>query len=328
MHYDYVPKRLIKGELFFIRIKTLSTLQNHKIQYTFHNGFNLEPLNEQNPLRKKEGKFYYDTFYFKATGLHVRLPDIEANIITYAQEQYAPSILEGKNIETIQLNPKKDFCNVIARSFELTRYKTTTYDEEHNIVIFEATAKQTFLSDFHLNNTLSQGFESLRDTIENSKMTYFAVIDKKEENLVFSYFNTLKNKYITLSIPIIVQEDKVTTQSDLKPQDQSKAKIKLLITATIVAIALALLIWRKKYVYAIFVIFPAAYIIIALLPTQQICIKKGTKIHILPLEKSTIFEVTDKKIYLNKIGSTKECIKVELENEKIGWVKNENTCSN
>jgi hypothetical protein len=328
LHYDYIPKRVIVGEVFFIRLKVLSTLPTtNTIDYIFSNAANIEALNEKAPLRKKEGKFFYDTFYFKATAPHVRLPDIEANIVSYTQN-FAPTKLMGKEIETIQLNPKPDFCNIIARSFALTRYKTTTYDQEHNIVIFEATAQQTFLSDFHLNKAVSQGFESLRDTIELSKMTYFAVIDKKEENLLFSYFNTIQNNYVTLSIPIIVQEDKVTTQSDLKPQDQSKEKIKLLIAAAIITIGIIMLLWRKKYIYAIIIIVPAVYIILALMPKEQICIKKGTKIHILPLDNSTIFEVTNKRIYLTKIGSTKNFFKVELENEKIGWIKNENTCSN
>jgi hypothetical protein len=65
-----------------------------------------------------------------------------------------------------------------------------------------------------------------------------------------------------------------------------------------------------------------------LIPQKQICIKKGTKIRILPVNNATIFEVTKNKIQLTKIGSTKGFSKVELKNNKIGWIKNEDICSN
>ncbi len=326
--YEKKPKRVIKGELFGVTVKTLCVLPDiEDIEYELSNQKGVEILNDGVPFRQQDERYFYDTFYFKATATDVRLPDITAHVVDYFGTQHRPTTLAGEKIEAIALHPKEDFCNIIAKELTIKRYKTTTYDDLHNIVVFLAEAKQTFLSDFHLNNVASQGFESLSDTIDSSRMIYYAVIDKKIENLTFSYFNTLKNDYITLNIPIIVEDDRVTTQSDLKPKDSSKQKIKMFIALGIIAFGVVMLLWRQRYIYIALIVIPAVYVIVLMMPQEQICIKESSKIRILPLQNSTIFKITQQRTYLNKIGQTEGFVKVELDDNKIGWVKNEDLCS-
>ena len=172
-----------------------------------------------------------------------------------------------------------------------------------------------------------QGFESLNDAIESSRMTYYAVIDKNEENLHFSYFNIQKNDYITLNIPIIVEDDSVATQSDLKPKDDSKKQIKMLIAVGIILLGVVMLLWRQRIIYTLLIVLPGIYVVILMIPPKQVCIKEHSKIRILPLENGTVFEVLPHQLHLNKIGSTQGFVKVELPNKKIGWVKNEDLCA-
>ncbi len=153
------------------------------------------------------------------------------------------------------------------------------------------------------------------------------MINKDIENFSFSYFDLKKNKYSHLVIPIIVNDDSVTTQSDLKPKDQSRERLKMFIAAGVAFIGLIFILWRKKYIYLIFILIPLAYIVYIGMPSKELCIKTGSQIHLLPVQNGTIFETTQTTIYLQKEGSVKNFVKVKLQNDKIGWVKNEDICS-
>ncbi|MEA1983495.1 MAG: hypothetical protein U9N39_08115 [Campylobacterota bacterium] len=323
--YDEVPQRVIKGEIFSLTLKTLSTVKDFdNIDYDFSNHYGLEILTES-PQREKKGKYFYDTFYLLTTKSQAKLPDVRATLI--ASQEYNSTVVHGEKLNVITLNPKANFSNVIANKFELLEYKTTSFDKEHNIIVFVAMANNSSINDIKFKNVYKQGIESINDSFVEAKVTYFLVIDKRIENFSFSYFNLLENRYNSITIPIVVDEDSVTTQSDLKPKDQSRQRLKMSIAAAITFLALVFLVIRKKYIYLLFLLLPIAYIAYLAIPDQEVCIKEGAQIRLLPVENGTIFETTSSKQRLLKEGQVQDFIKVKLKNERIGWIKNEDICS-
>lgn len=326
LSYDEIPKRVIKGEIFPVTYKALSTVKNFDdVLYEFSNHNGVKILDEA-PQRVQKGKYSFDTFHMQATQQNARLPDVEAFLM--APRDYNSTTLQGKNLNVITLNPGKNFSNIIADNFAIQEYKTTVYDTTHNIVIFVASAHNADLEKIHFNNVYKQGLESFSGDYNDAKITYFVIIDKKIENFSFTYFNVVKNNYVLLTIPIIVNDDSVSTQSDLRPHDQSHDRIKMYIAASIALIGFLLVLMRRKYFYLIFIIIPLVYIIYLAIPAKKICIKRGAKIHLLPVENGTIFETTPTQYHLEKEGQVQNFIKVKLKNNKIGWVKDEDTCSN
>jgi hypothetical protein len=325
VNYEEVPKRVIKGEIFTITLKTLSTLKDFDdIEYNFSNHPGLKIL-DTTPIREQKGKFFYDSFHMLVTDSTAKLPDINASLI--ASQEYNTTRLVGSQLNVITLNPKKDFSNIIANSLELQEYKTTSYDTNHNIVIFVATATNTDIEAMHFENVYKQGMESVENSYENAKITYYVVIDKRLEYFTFSYFNLLKNRYELISVPIIVDDDSVTTQSDLKPRDQSHDTIKMYIALAISIIGLIIIYFKQKYIYLVFIIIPLGYTLYLSMPQKEVCIKKGSNIYLLPVENGTVFETTPQEYHLLKEGSVTNFTKVKLQNEKIGWVRNEDTCA-
>lgn len=325
LSYEDVPQRVVKGEIFPITLKTLSTVKDFEdIDYKFSKLSGLKMLTTT-PDRIQKGKYFYDTFYLLSTQSWAKLPDVNATLI--AQVDYNSTFITGQKLNIITLNPKKNFSKIIANNFELVEYKTTSYDKQHNIIVFVATANNCDISSMNFKNVYKQGSESMTESFIDSKITYFLVIDKNIENFSFSYFNLLKNRFDVITIPIVVDEDSVTTQSDLKPKDQSKERLKMSIAAGVALMAFIFILWRRKYVYLIFLIIPLAYIAYLAIPDQEICIKSGTQIRLLPVENGTIFETTASKQTLLKEGSVKNFVKIKLKNERIGWVKNEDICS-
>jgi hypothetical protein len=55
-------------------------------------------------------------------------------------------------------------------------------------------------------------------------------------------------------------------------------------------------------------------------PLNSIKIDKGAEIKILPTEKSTIFYITNRTIYAQKLDSKDSYTKILLPNGKIGWI--------
>lgn len=327
LNFKEIPSRVLKGEIFPITIKTLSTIKNFQdINYEFTNYSGLKSLTEV-PYREETDKYYFDTFYFLATSKYAKLPNVTASLITEDGQNYKKTTIYGSKINVVTLNPKKDFANIIADLFEIIDYKTTNFDQQHNIIVFTARAKKSNLSAFKLNNVYKQGIESITESIDLSKITYYAIINKKIENFKFSYFNLQQNRFMSISIPIIVDDDSVTTQTDLKPKDQSKEKIKIVVAGGVTFIGLFLFLIRRKYIYVFLIVIPLFYISYLAIPSKSICIKKGSKIHLLPVYYGTIFETTTSEYNLLKEGSVKNFIKVKLQNDRIGWVKNEDICT-
>ena len=67
LSYDKVPQRVIKGEIFSVTIKSISTLSNDSnVSYSFSNDSGVQILNFL-PQREIRGKYNYDTFNFLTT---------------------------------------------------------------------------------------------------------------------------------------------------------------------------------------------------------------------------------------------------------------------
>jgi len=326
LNFKSTPHRVIKGEIFPITIKTLSTVKEFSsITYELLNSDGLKLLNET-PFREKDSKYFYDTFYFVTTHSNANIPDFKATIRGFDDTLYRDTTLDGFKLNVVTLNPKSNFANIVADNFELLEFKTTAYDDNHNIVVFVATAKNCDIASFRLKDAYKQGIESITESPFNSKLVYYGVIKKEIENLSFTYFNLLQNNFLGLNIPIIVDDDSVTTQTDLKPKDQSHDRVKMLLASLIALIAFLLILWRKKYIYLVFILIPLAYVLYIAIPSKEVCIKVGSKIYLLPVHNGTIFEKTNTVYYLQKEGSVEDFVKVKLKNEKIGWVKNEDIC--
>ena len=326
MQYEEIPKRVIKGEIVPVTLKTLSTVRNfNNIQYTFIDPKGIKVL-DKTPKRVIKGKFYYDTFHMLITASKAALPSVKVSL-TPQKEEYEPTYVQGEKLNVITLNPPKNFSNIIADALELKEYKTTSYDTKHNIVVFVLQAKNSYLKNINFANVYKQGIESITQDYTNPRVTYYVVIEKNLDFFKFSYFNLLQNSYEQISIPIVVVDDSVTTQSDLKPRDQSHDRIKMYIAGGVAAFGLVLLLLRRKLLYLLLVLIPMAYIAYLNMPQQQVCIKEGSNIYLLPVRNSTIFETTQSRQEFTREGKVDKFVKVRLQNNKIGWVKNEDTCS-
>lgn len=319
------PSHLYIGEIFPLTLKLTPTqIASGNIEYTLQGEEGIR-IFSQTPSRSIKGDAVYDTFYFLVQSDTIRFPDITA---TATSTGALSNILAGLSLNASPLNPPATYANVLADSFKVIDYKTTAYNQESNIVVFTVKARRCNIATFALVNAIKQGFESKFPNVEESTMTYYAIIPNNEQALEFTIFNLKKNRYESISIPIVVDDDAVSTQSDLSPTDARHTELKVGAAAIVGVIFISLFYWRRSKWYLYASVLPLFYVIFALLPNSRVCVKKSAPIYLLPIKHGTIFETTSEEEKLEVENTVGEFTKVHLKNNKIGWVHEHDLCTN
>lgn len=320
-----VPSRLYMGEIFPLTIKLTPTeIASGDIEYTLQNDSGLRVFS-QTPQRSVKDDGVYDTFYFLVQASSIRLPDITATLTATGA---VSSTLTGNSLIATTLNPPATYANVLADSFKITNYKTTAYNQESNIVVFSALATRCDINAFSLPNVIKQGFESKSSSVGTSKMTYYAVIPNNATSFEFTIFNLSKNRYESVSIPIVVDDDTVSTQSDLSPTDARHTELKVGAAIVVLIVLSGLYYWSRRRAFLLTALLPLFYIAYTFFPNSDICIRKGAAIQILPITNGTVFDTTEEEKNFEAENQVGEFIKIRLGEDKVGWVNEKDICSN
>lgn len=324
--YFDLPKKLFKGQIFTLTIKALSANEDYEsLSYSFENAVGIKLLSEEH-IRKIETPYIYDTFYFQVKGSHVRIPDVITSLTFNNTNRNITEALSGKKIETVRLNPEKDFSAILATDFKVIEYKTSQYDNQHNIVVFSAEANMANLKDFSLKEAVKEGIDIYEEDLPYSKITYYAVVSKQLNELKFSYFNLNTRRFSDVIIPIIVENDRVSTQTDLAPTQNTHAFKKIILAAVISVIGLAMYIIRRRKLYLLVFIVPLFFIAKLSVPIRHVCIKHDSSIYLLPVKNGTIFEQVPYQFTTEELGVADDFTKIRMPNKQIGWVKDEDLC--
>jgi len=326
--YFELPKKLFKGQVFTLTIKALSAREDYEsLSYDFSGAIGLTLLSEE-PTRRVDGPYLYDTFYFQVTGNRVKTPDISTSLKFKNLNNDLNETLEGVRIETVRLNPEKDFSSVLATDFKVLQYKTSQYDNQNNIVVFSAEAKMANLENFSLHVATKEGIDAYEEAFPHSNFTYFAVVSKQLNELKFSYFDLNTRHFKDVVIPIIVENDRVSTQTDLAPTQNTHALKKIILASIVSVLGLALFVARRKKFYLVIFIIPLFIVAKLAVPIEHVCITEDSNIYLLPMHNGTIFEQVPYRFTTEVLGTSKGFTKIRMQNNQIGWVKDENLCKN
>ena len=326
--YYELPKKLFKGQVFTLTVKALSANEGYEsLSYEFSNAIGVKLLSQE-PVRRVDGPYLYDTFYFHVQGNRVKTPDIKTYLVFKDYSDVLQEVLKGVPIETVRLNPDNDFSSVLADSFKVLDYKTSQYDNQNNIIVFSAEAKMANLQDFSLDIAIKEGIDAYEQNLSYSNFTYYAVVSKQLNELKFSYFNLKKRRFRDIVIPIIVENDRVSTQTDLAPTQNTHAFKKIIIAGIISVLGLAFFIFRRKKIYLLVVILPLFFIAKLSVPIEHVCIVEDSNIYLLPMRQGTIFEQIPYRFTTEALGKAQDFTKIRMQNNQIGWVRDEDICKN
>jgi len=324
LSYENIPKKVYKNQRFLVEIKALVTSSGFDyLTLTHRDGKNVEVLDDKLQWEKIANNQYKAKVYFKAYDGNFVMPKF---VVTKVRsfEILETAVLDNKKIEYSDIGVgNQNYSGVIASQLSLKAYKTKQYNNKEALTLVDIDAYNSNLENFKIKGIEEQGISKLNDEDRPyQNLVYYFVTPVFEKKVVFSYFDINASKYVDVTIPLILQNELVSTQTDLNPNDSSFEKYKKIAIAVVFVIFLILAILkRKKILY--FITFVLGIIaIIYLTPYRNGVILKDSYIYILPTKNSTIFFQTSDNLEVNILEKKGNFIKVMgIDKKFIGWVK-------
>lgn len=326
LSYEDLPKKAYVNQIIPLHVKAVITKEftNIKLKNPKNGTIYVEDIN----WTKKEGanNTYIATIFLQVKS--TSFPKLKATLYN-----------NGVPIETASF-PKADinilktgndggkFIHVLASNLELKKSKTTQFDEDSLITVMDLKAQNANADDINFSNVIKQGIDSKSGEYPNEEIYYFIVYKAGVSKITFSYFNTVSNSFEKINVPIVIEQDDLSTQIDLNPKKSKYELYKDIVIVVFALILAVLFIYKKRWVYLVLLIAIMIYVVFFKINAGEITIKEGAKIRILPTENSTIFYTITKPTQAEQLNSIKSYIKILLPDGKIGWVRNEDASKN
>ena len=325
LEYSSYPERVFTGQNFEITLKALILKDPNKydkIVTTFTPEENITLLNEEVVWVKNKSSEYIATIRYKIYEKEFTLPKI--TLALSKDEEIIDFIsIDSPNIkyEKIAVNQKL-FSNVIAKNLEVLTAKTKQYTNNILHTTINIKAVNSNLEDFKLNSYENeQGINSLNNSYPEQNLYYYVMIPIHTNEIKFNYYNTTSKTFVTINIPIMLDEELVSTQTELNPYNSSILIYKQVSVALILFIFILLFIFTRKNIYLFSITLFIVLLAYLFMPNKKILLQEGIDVYILPTKNSTIFKRLHSRNIVEIVNTNDEFVKVLFENENIGWVK-------
>lgn len=318
--YSYIPKKVYKNQIFPVTVIDTSG-EAEEPEFQFDLASATQPLFEK-PLVIRNGNDRFYTFYFKVKDTDVRIPKLNIS-----SESFNTS-LPAHMIFLTSLNPRDDFCGVLAADMKIKSYQVSNYDEKHYLVTLSLEAHEANLEDMRIDHFQESGVEGLERNNAKAEAEFYIVLSSEEKVLKFTYFNTIKKQYVFLETPIDLADDTVTTQSDLNPKEDSFEQLKQYSLIFLTLFFLLMAIFKRDFFYLVLGTVSFITLLTLFIPHARVCVQQGASLYILPTSTSTVSTRVDERFEATLLGERGTYKKVEYKEGIIGWIKDEDLCKN
>jgi hypothetical protein len=330
LSYNKIPTNVYKGQKFEVVVKALITTNDFNgLTSTFSNSSNITILNPKNPWKKVAEDTYENSYYFKVKNPNFRFPDINVKLMS-GSYLVDSSDLESPTFKYTDIGKGDEkFSGVIAEDFILKAYKTKQYNNKEALTIIDVDAINSNLEDFKLKDIEEQGASALKEVDDTQNLVYYFVAPIHKKKIVITYYNTKTKNMKDVTIPLLLQNELVSTQTDLNPNDSSFEKYKKIAAIFFFIVFFILYIWKRKKIFLIISIVLLIVSILYLLPNEKGIVKKDSNVYILPTKNSTIFFKLENNQNIEVLDKKNGFIKVlGIDSEFIGWIKEESFGTN
>ena len=330
LSFSKVPTNVYKNQKFEVTVRALVTTNSFdELITTFSNSSNITILNPKNPWTKISDDTYENSYYFKLKQGNFKLPDISVKLSSGdATVDVSDISIPAVKYSDIGKGDER-FSGVIADDLILKAYKTKQYNNNEALTIIDIDAVNSNLEDFKLKDIEEQGISSLKEIDDKQNLVYYFVAPIHKKKIVITYYNTKTKSMKDVTIPILLQNELVSTQTDLNPNDSSFEQYKKVAAVFFFILFLGLFIWKRRKIFLIISIIFLIISIIYLLPNEKAIVKKDTNVYILPTRNSTIFFKSANSQNVEILDRKNGFIKVlGIDNEFIGWIKEESLGTN
>ena len=140
------------------------------------------------------------------------------------------------------------------------------------------------------------------------------------DKISFDYFNVQSAKYVELHIDNFSQDDRVSTQSDIRPKNTLQI-YKILAAIFLIIVFLGLYLYYRKKLFLVLGAIVLVVLIYLLSIKTSATLKTDVEIRIQPTFNSTIILTTQNPMEVKILSDKYGYYKILLEDDRIGWVR-------
>lgn len=322
--YKTYPKRVFTGQKFDIELELIILKDENnydKLITTFTTENEIELLTKEVVWEETKNGRLKTTLTYKAYNEQFILPTItvalvkDENIIDFITT--ASPVIKYQKIAIDQ----KLFSNIIAKDLKIHTVKTKQYNNTILHTTIHIEGLNSNLEDIKLKEFEEQAINSLTQSYPNQSLYFYVMIPSHTKQINFTYYNTKVDDFVMIQIPIILDEELVSTQTELNPYNSSILIYKQIFSGSILFLVILLFIITKQNKYLFLITLFIAILAYLFIPNKKILLEKDTKVFILPTKNSTVYQTLDSKHIVEIINKKENFVKVLFENNTIGWIK-------
>ena len=330
LSYNKIPTNIYKNQKFEVVVKALITTNDFdSLATTFSNSSNITILNPKNPWRKVTNDTYENSYFFKVKQGNFKFPEISI-VLMNGSAMIDSSELSAPVIRYSDIGKGDErYSGVIADDIFLKAYKTKQYNNKEALTIVDIDAINSNLEDFKIKDVEEQGVSAIKENDEKQNLVYYFVTPIYKKKIIITYYNTKTKSLKDFTIPLLLQNELVSTQTDLNPNDSSFEKYKKIASTAFFILFLILFILKRKKIFLYISLILLVISIIYFLPNSTGIVKKDSFVYILPTKNSTIFFKLENDQKVEILEKKNGFIKIlGKENDFIGWIKEESFGTN
>jgi len=323
LEYKSFPKRVFTGQKFDVTLKAMILKPQSsydKVLTNFSHEDNIELLTKDVNWTKDTSNKYTTTLTYKVYNEQFVLPTITFALV---KDEEIIDFISAKSpdikYQKIAVNQKL-FSNIIATKLEINTVKTKQYSNTMLHSTIHITANHSNLEDTKLEDYLEQKIESLKENSLEQSLYYSVMVPIHTKQINFTYYNTKLQDFVRVQIPMILDDDLVSTQTELNPYNSSILIYKQMLASGFLLFFILLYIFTRNSIHLFFITVLIAIVAYLFIPSKKIILDKNVKVYILPTTNSTVYETLESKKIVEIINEKGLFVKVLFENKNIGWV--------
>jgi hypothetical protein len=266
------------------------------------------------------------TLFFRVTDTRPQLPALEAQLyIEGALVDRAMAHFPIRRARQVESNAH--YTGVVAEELEILTHKVERFDEQQNILVMDMKGHLSNLGSFTLPGIQTQGTDWVEEQLPQTRIFFYALLPNHQESISFNTFDPTSGNYQRFDIDFDLSDlgQNISTHADINPKSRSIPWLEIFVL--FLASVLLILFWFKTH-RNFFLVMVALTLILALwliLRDEQVTIQEGAQVRLLPTSTSTLFYVTYRPTEAMVLQRKDGYIKVHLPDDKIGWIRKEET---
>jgi len=320
--YSYTPKQVYATQLFSVTILADSDDSKTQPEFVFDKNSKIRPI-DSTPIKDTNGGNTFYTFLFKAPYHDIKIP---AMTILYADEI---TLLPKRyiTVQSLDSSTHQDFCGIIATDCKIVSSQVSTFDDKSNLISMTIKATEANVEDINISTSIESGIEKITRGGSSVVIEYYFVVPSTQDSIAVSYYNSISHKFISKKISTNYNNTPVAAQDSLNPIDSSFDKIKRYGLIVLSLFFLFIFVRKRDFFYLPLLALSTIALLVNFAPHEQICIKQGSMLYIIPTEISSTGGQIREKLEVTLLKKRGKYNKIEYEKGKIGWIKDEDVCN-